>query len=397
MGFVAPAGTPLSLSDLARGAARSASSTTIVQLRRGLSAAGGRQRAWLASTGRAAMTLALTAMQRASGDPRRVEVIFPGYTCYSVPASVQRAGLVPRICDVDPATFSPAFDSLAGVDLSRVLAIVSANLYGVPNALEEMESLAHAAGLFMVDDAAQALGASYRDRQVGNFGDVGIYSFDKGKNITTLQGGVLVADAGRFADELDAVMNELRGVRPTGIPATLVKLPVYALLLRPWAYGLVRHLPVGLGLTPWDVEYPLEPYSPALAGLAAVQLDRLAEINGTRVRNAERLRAALADVPGVTLPRVLPGAVPVYARFPILLDADRRADVIARLERGGIGATASYPRALIDVPEVAARLPADQRPTPGAREVASRIVTLPTHGYAPPNMATRVREALLRI
>jgi perosamine synthetase len=396
VGFVAPAGTPLSLGDLARGAARSASSATIVQLRRGLSAAGARQRAWLASTGRAAMTLALTAMKQASGDPRRVEVVFAGYTCYSVPASVQRAGLVPRICDVDPATLSLDFDSLAGVDLSRVLAIVSANLYGLPNALEEIESLAHQAGLFMVDDAAQALGARYRDRPAGNFGDVGLFSFDKGKNITTLQGGVLVADAGRFADELEAVMNGLRDVRPSGIPATLAKLPVYALLLRPWAYGLVRHLPIGLGLTPWDVDYPLEPYSPALAGLAAVQLDRLAAINGARIANAERLRAMLADVPGVTLPRLLPGAVPVYARFPMLVDAERRADVIARLERAGIGATASYPRALIDVPEVVARLPADQRPTPSAREVASRIVTLPTHGYAPPDMAARVRDVLIR-
>ncbi len=394
MGFVAPAGTPLSLTDLARGAARGLSSATIVQLRRGLSAAGGRQRAWLASTGRAAMTLALTAMKQAAGDPRRVEVIFAGYTCYSVPASVQRAGLVPRICDVDPATLSLDFDSLAGVDLSRVLAIVSANLYGLPNALEEIESLAHQAGLFMVDDAAQALGARYRDRRAGNFGDVGLYSFDKGKNITTLQGGVLVADAGRVGDELDAVMNGLRDVRPTGIAATLAKLPVYALLLRPWAYGLVRHLPIGLGLTPWDVDYPLEPYSPALAGLAAVQLERLDAINGTRIANAERLRAMLMDVPGVTLPRVLPGAVPVYARFPMLVDADRRAEVISRLERVGIGATVSYPRALIDVPEVAARLPADQRPTSGAREVASRIVTLPTHGYAPPEMARQVEDIM---
>jgi dTDP-4-amino-4,6-dideoxygalactose transaminase len=130
--------------------------------------------------------------------------------------------------------------------------------------------------------------------------------------------------------------------------------------------------------------------------LAAVQLERLDAINGTRIANAERLRAMLMDVPGVTLPRVLPGAVPVYARFPMLVDADRRAEVISRLERVGIGATVSYPRALIDVPEVAARLPADQRPTPGAREVASRIVTLPTHGYAPPGMAARVRDALLR-
>ena len=394
MSFVAPAGTRLSLRDLSRGAGRSLSSATIVQLRRGLCAAGGRQSAWLASTGRAAMTLALTAMKHASGDPRRVEVIFPGYTCYSVPASVQRAGLVPRICDVDPATLSPDFDSLAGVDLSRVLAVVSANLYGLPNALEEMESLAQRAGMFMVDDAAQALGARYRDRPVGNFGDVGLYSFDKGKNITTLQGGVLVTDAGRFADALEAEMKGLPEVPLTGTLPTLVKLPVYAFMLRPWAFGLVRRLPIGLGLTPWDVDYPLEPYSTALAGFAAVQLDRLAEINGTRIRNAERLRTVLADLPGVSLPRIVPGAVPVYARFPMLVDAERRPGMIARLERAGIGATASYPCALIDVPEVAARLPADQRPTPGAREVAGRIVTLPTHGYSPPDMAARVRDTI---
>jgi hypothetical protein len=79
----------------------------------------------------------------------------------------------------------------------------------------------------LVDDAAQALGARYRERPAGNFGDVGLFSFDKGKNITTLQGGVLVADTGRVGDELDAVMNGLRDVRPTGIPATLAKLPVF--------------------------------------------------------------------------------------------------------------------------------------------------------------------------
>lgn len=395
MRFLAPAGTPLSFLDLARGAARSLSPDTMVQLRLGLSAAGGRERAWLVSTGRAAMTLALVAMKQMCGDPRRVEVVIPGYTCYSVPASVQRAGLVPRICDVDPVTLSPDIDSLAGVDFSRVLAFVSANLYGLPNALDDMERIARQSGSFMLDDAAQALGACYRGRAVGNFGDVGLYSFDKGKNITTLQGGALVANPGRVAAELDAVMSPLDGLRQSGLLKVLAKLPAYALLLKPWAYGLVRHLPIGLGLTPWDIGYPLEPYSPVLAGFAMVQLDCLAAISATRIQNAERLRAVLSEVPGVNLPQVLPGASPVFARFPMLVNAARRAELIARFERAGIGATASYPRALIDVPEVAVRLPVDQRPTPGARELARRIVTLPTHGYVPSGMAGRIRDILL--
>jgi len=321
-------------------------------------------------------------------------VVFPGYTCYSVPAAVERAGLVPRICDVDPTTLSPDLDSLSGVDLTRVLAIVSANLYGLPNALQELEAFAQRHGLFLLDDAAQALGARYRGHPVGSFGDVGLFSFDKGKNITTLQGGVLVADSGAFADALDLAMREHLAASPSATLPTLLKLPAYALLLRPSFYGVVRRLPLGLGLTPWETDYPIAPFSRTLAGLAMVQLERLAEINGTRVRNAARLGAALAGVPGVSAVRVLAGAEPVYPRYPVLVHAAARADLIAALEQAGIGATASYPNALIDVPEVTRRLPGDQAPTPGAREVASRILTLPTHGYSPPDLASRAAAIL---
>jgi len=199
-----------------------------------------------------------------------------------------------------------------------------------------------------------------------------------------------VADAGRVADALDPAAAQLLDATPSGTLATWLKLPVYSLLLRPWLYGAVRRLPLGLGLTPYETDYPIAPFSRALAGLASLQMDRLDEINGTRIRNAARLRDALAGVPGLAAPRVLPGAEPVYARYPVFVDPQLRAGLIEALERAGIGATASYPRALIDVPEVARRLPRDQRPTPGAREVANRIVTLPTHGYSPPDLGSRV-------
>ena len=65
-----------------------------------------------------------------------------------------RAGLVPRICDVDPFTLSPDLESLGKVDLARVLAIVSANLYGLPNALHDIEGYSQRHGIFMLDDAA---------------------------------------------------------------------------------------------------------------------------------------------------------------------------------------------------------------------------------------------------
>lgn len=390
MAFVAPAGTPLSLGDLASGVLRSLSAGTTAELRRRLCEIAARERAWLVSTGRAAMTLAFHAAKLLARDPNRVEIIIPGYTCYSVPAAIERAGLVPRLCDVDPATLSPDLDSLADLDFGRVLAIVSASLYGLPNALDGLESLARRHGVFMLDDAAQALGARYQGRPVGSFGDAGLFSFDKGKNITTLQGGVLVTDCAGLSEALETATTELRQTTPAGTLGTLCKLPAYAILLRPWAYGAVRRLPLGLGLTPYETDYPIAPFSRALTGLANLQLARLGKINGVRIDNARRLREALAAVPGLSTPRILAGAEPVYARYPVFVEPVRRADLIAALERVGIGATASYPRALIDVPEVARRLPEDQRPTPGARKVASRIVTLPTHPYSPPGLGQRI-------
>lgn len=394
MAFVAPAGSTLSLSDVARGGVRSLSPRILDDLKSQLAGASARRHVRLMSTGRAGMALALQAMQKAARDPRRREVVFAGYTCYSVPGSVERAGLVPRICDVDPATLSFDLDALRSIDFSRVLAIVSANLYGLPNALAELEDFAREHCVFLVDDAAQALGARYRHRPVGSFGDLGLFSFDKGKNITTLQGGVLVADDADLVAALDQTLAEQLAPRPVATFGTLAKLPAYALFLRPSVYGLVRRLPLGLGLTPWETDYPLAPYSRALAGLASLQLERLGEVTATRVQNAARLREALDGVPGVEAVSVLPEAEPVYPRYPVLVDAARRAELIAALERAGIGATASYPSALIDVPEVARRLPPDQRPTPGAREVASRIVTLPTHGYSPPDLGANVAAVL---
>jgi len=396
MAFIAPAGTRLTFADLAGGNVRSLSATALEDLESDLCRRSQRERAWLFSTGRAAMVVAFQAMRRVSGDPRRVEVIIPGYTCYSVPAAAERAGLVPRLCDVDPRTLGPDLESLASIDTSRALAIVSSNLYGLPNELVEIERFAREHGIFMLDDAAQALGARLHGRPAGGFGDVGLYSFDKGKNITTVQGGALVAGSGALADVIDAVSAETRRAGPIDQLVNLCKLHAYALLLRPSLYGLVRRLPVGLGLTPYETDYPITLYGRGLAGHASHQLAQLDLINGVRAANAGKLLEALAGSSGLSMVEAVTDAEPVYARFPMLSRTDARAAMIISLEAAGIGATTSYPCALIDVPQVAARLVQDQQPTPGAKDVARKVVTLPTHAYSPADLAASIRSIVDR-
>lgn len=339
------------------------------------------------------MTLALEAMKE-TADSKRNEVIVPAYTCYSVPAAVIRAGLQPRLCDIDPLTLSPRMDDLKRFDTSRVLAVVSANLYGVPNDLSALEAVAESIGAYMFDDSAQALGARIDGRPAGAFGDLGLYSFDKGKNITTLQGGALVAKSGPLAQAIEKICSRLSSTPLVDVLILLAKLPVYSALLRPSLYGGVRKLPfLRLGQTTYEERYPISTLSRILGGLGSRMLERLQHFNQIRVANAHNIAEALYGVEGIHPIQPLPTAEPVYARYPVLIqDSKRREIIIAAMDRAGIGATASYPLALCDVPEIARALPADDLALPGARRVAKCIMTLPTHAYCPPDMPARIRD-----
>jgi len=396
MAFVAPAGTPISALTFAASLARGMGSSAEIELGEGLAAHAGHRRYWLMSTGRAAMVLALQAMRDVSKDSQRDEVIVPAYTCYSVPASVIKAGLKPRLCDVDPATLSLDPEALRKFDFSRVLAVVTANLYGIPNHLQSIETIAREHGVWMLDDSAQALGASHEGRPVGGFGDIGLYSFDKGKNITSLEGGALVASHPELSAALDRRHATLAPASAMRTATTIVKLAAYATLLRPTLYGVVRKLPgLGLGRTVYDETYPVELYSGTLAGFAATLLRRLPALTRGRCDKAAALHAELSTVSAVRRIDVPSNSQPAYARYPFLMaDPIQRAAVLEKLETAGIGATASYPNALCDVPEIVASLPQADRDMPGARRVADSIVTLPTHSYCPADLPARVGKVL---
>jgi perosamine synthetase len=396
MSYVAPAGTPIAVSLYMRSLLRGLRSGADDSLARALAAHSGHTQGLLFSTGRAAMVIALEALREIAADPRRTEVIVAGYTCYSVPASVLRAGLHPRLCDVDPRTLSLNLDDLARFDMSKVLAIVSANLYGMPNDMARLESLARDAGVYLLDDAAQALGARLQGRPIGGFGNIGLYSFDKGKNITSLEGGALVTSDESLTRVLTRRWTALPRVPAPRVAITAAKLAAYSLLLRPALYGLVHKLPfLGLGKTAYEDDYPLLRYPQLLAGFAHSVYERLPQLTAARRANADSLRQALRANAALEPVPLLPDAEAGYTRLPVLVrDPAKRAQFIAALEGAGFGATASYPAALADVPELVGKLNEEDRRAPGARQVAQRIMTLPVHPYCPPGYAARVAQVL---
>lgn len=375
----APAGTPIPLTQLAAwGAEGARGRERLEDLRASVLQRFGLASCSFVSSGRAAMYLLLRMLS--ARHPQRDEVVVPAYTCYSVAASAVRAGLKVRVCDVDPRTLSYDLDALRGLDCSRVLAIVSANLYGLPDPLPQIEALARDRGVYLIDDAAQAMGARLGERHCGSFGDFGIYSLDKGKNITSMQGGMIVT---RDPDLARLVADEVAALPPAPRAQTFsygLQLVAYALLLRPSLYWIPERL-LDLGGTAYTTEYPVTRYSPALAGLPWRLLRNLDALQARRRLNAETLQETLADLQAVSTVRVPAEADPAYVRLPLLVDPRQRDEVVRDLVSAGIGASASYPRSIQDVPELREHLRSDAKAATGGREVARRILTLPTHPY----------------
>jgi dTDP-4-amino-4,6-dideoxygalactose transaminase len=352
---------------------------------------GGASDIFLLSSGRAAMTIILR--ETAALSDGRDEVIVPAYTCYSVAASAVRAGLKVRPVDVDPATLDYRPEALERVVTDRVSAIVTANLYGIPNDLPRWETFARERSITLVDDAAQAMHARIDGRYAGTFGDAGIFSFDKGKNVTTIQGGVLLSRNRSLSQRISEHLSLVPPAPAGRVASETAKLVLYTLLLRPNAYWLPNRL-LTLGETPFETDYPTHLYSPRLALMATRLLRRIDGITSERVTRAQQIRALLPISVSISLPRTDRGD-PVFLRFPIVFSRrETRNRALSALEKAGIGATASYPRALIDVPQIKPHLAPATEDTPGARAIADGILTLPTHSFVAEHDIRRMADIL---
>jgi dTDP-4-amino-4,6-dideoxygalactose transaminase len=344
------------------------------------------------SSGRAALAILLKVLRQ--GSDRR-EVVIPAYTCFSVPSAVARAGLTIRLCDVDPKTLDLDLNALVRLDLGKALCIVPSGLYGLPGDLVALEQIARTSGAFLVDDAAQCLGAIKEGRACGSFGDAGFYSLGRGKGITTMGGGILVTHRPDLAQRIAGMVRDLRRPSTWAVGVAVAGALAYSAMLRPSRYWLLDHVPfLELGASRFEPDFPIARLSAYQTRLAARLFPRLDSYNEIRRHNADQLRSGIEGVEGIEIPRPGERTSPVYLRFPILArDAAHRSHLLRRLREAGIGASASYPTAIGDIPGIESYLARHQEAYPGARAIGARILTLPTH----PGVTLRDIEMMVTI
>jgi dTDP-4-amino-4,6-dideoxygalactose transaminase len=158
------------------------------------------------ANGTDAIQLTLRAMGIAEGD----EVIVPANSFVATAEAVVLAGAIPRFADVDPATLLLTADTLTDALTSRTRAVIVVHLYGQMVDMDAIGRVAQRAGIAVIEDAAQAQGATWRGRSAGSVGHAGCFSFYPGKNLGAF------GDAGAVVTSDAALAARLRSLRDHG-------------------------------------------------------------------------------------------------------------------------------------------------------------------------------------
>jgi perosamine synthetase len=269
-----------------------------------------------------ALHLAVAILGLKPGD----EVIVPAFTWVSTANVVEYMGATPRFCDVDLDTFNIDTEQVEALIGERTVGIIPVHLFGLCAEMEPVLELAKRHGLWVVEDAACALGASQGGRHAGTFGEIGAFSFHPRKSITTGEGGMLTTQRADWDEQA-------RGLREHGSSRSDLRRHG-----EPQSFLLADFDRLGYNYRMTDLQ----------GALGCAQMKRVDWVLDERRRRAALYDEALRDHDWLATPVVPEGNTHGYQAYVCLFRPDqpsldnldrlteRRNDVMTQMERRGI-------------------------------------------------------------
>lgn len=312
------------------------------------------------NNGTTALIAALQVLELEPGD----EVITTPFTFVATLNAILQAGATAVFADVrtDDYNIDPA--SIADRITSRTRVLAPVHLYGQLADMDPIEQLAADHDLRILEDAAQAQGATYRSRHAGAAG-LATFSLYATKNMTTGEGGIITTDDDELADRLRLLRNQ--GMRAR------------------YQYEMAGN------------NYRLTDLQ---AAIGIPQLARYDATVATRRANAERLTAGLADVPGIVAPRVLEQRGHVWHQYTVRVTEAAgisRDELAAKLLERGIGSGVYYPRLVFDYDAYAGHPNLRVDDVPVAEQLTREVLSLPVHPALTEAELDQVADAVAEI
>jgi dTDP-4-amino-4,6-dideoxygalactose transaminase len=245
----------------------------------------GVQHAHACSHGSAAIHCAVAAIDSEPGD----EIVTSPITDMGALTPILYQGAIPVFADVDRATCNITAQSIEPVLSERTRAVVVTHLFGNPCDMTEIMKLCRPRGIAVIEDCAQAFLARHAGRAVGAIGDIGCFSLQQGKHITTGEGGLVVTNNPDYARRMFLFINKA------------------------WGYGDPQpdHYFLALNYRMTELQ----------GAVAVAQLEKLQGIAERRIALAQQLTAALAGLSGISPPVVRAGDVHTYWKYCLNVDS----------------------------------------------------------------------------
>lgn len=313
------------------------------------------------NSGTVGLQIAMEALGIGPGD----EVITPAFTFVGTVNAIARTGARAALVDVDEATLNIDPAAARSAVNERTRAILVVHLFGRSAPMDELLALADEHELLVIEDACEAIGASYRGRAVGGLGDAGVFGFYPNKPVATGEGGMVVGNDPDFLTRCRQLRNQgndtVTATRHAGLPGFSARL------------------------------------SELHAALGNVQLERLEESLARRQAVAERYRKNLGDHPALQLlPPAAGHETIAWFTFPLRLRGRTRAErdrLIASLAKEGIDCGIYF--------EPVHRLPYhdrrhDGRALPISEDAGDRSLALPLYPQLEDAQVDTICSALLR-
>jgi perosamine synthetase len=337
-------------------------------------------------SGTTALYLILETLKKLS--PRKI-VIIPSFICPLVPLSIKRAGLNVEICDINKGDFNFNFLELEELCLKNpdILAIVPVHLGGIPLDLDPIKKISEQYGIFLIEDCAQSLGATYRDKKVGTVGDFSFFSLCRGKGLTIYEGGVIVTSKKDYGVQVEETIEKL--VRDDLVLESLriFELFGYGLLYRPLLFWFVFRLPqifwnlqgkrFRAFMEYFTTDFPIHKVSRMRRRIGHAHFHRLEEaIKGQREKASFYIEG-LRNVEEIQIIMEPDFCRANYPYLTLLFDDPRKRErALKRFENSGLGVSQIYACAITDYGYLKPILP--DRQCPNARFLAEREITLST-------------------